>query len=74
MSDKDRRKKDGHNKDKDRQAMRASVKERHEQAAVSRAGENDGHPDRLEGHDHDNLMNYKPGTGSDRNFQNNGSR
>jgi hypothetical protein len=67
MSEKKRRKKDGENQDKDRQAMRESVKQRHETAATSRAGEG-GHPDRLEGHDHDNLMNYKPGTGSDRNF------
>jgi hypothetical protein len=74
MSDKDRRKKDGHNTDKDRQAMRESVKQRHETAVTSHAGENDGHKDRLEGHDHDNLMDYKPGAGSDRNMQQGGKR
>jgi hypothetical protein len=65
MSDKDRKKKDGSRKDKDNAAMREAVKERHETAAASQAGSHDD-DERLEHHDHDNLMNYKPGTGSDK--------
>ena len=62
MSDKDRRKKDGHDTNKDRQAMRESVKERHEHAS--------GEPGEDERDEGDRMLNYKPGTGSDRNTQN----
>ena len=61
MSDKDRRKKDGRDTNKDRQAMREDVKERHE-----RASEEPRDLLRTE----ERIMNYKPGTGSDRNTQN----
>ena len=60
MSDKDRRKKDGRDANKDRQAMRENVKERHERASADNP-----ELERTE----ENLMNYKPGTGSDRNTQ-----
>jgi hypothetical protein len=58
MSDKDRRKKGGHDTNKDRQAMREDVKERHEKASqenpeLSRTEER--------------VINYKPGSASDRN-------
>ena len=58
MSDKDRRKKDGHDTNKDRQAMREDVKERHEKASKE-------NPElaRTE----ERVINYKPGSASDRN-------
>ena len=61
MSDKDRRKKDGRDANKDRQAMRENVRERHEKASEE--------PRELL-RTEENMMNYKPGTGSDRNTQN----
>jgi hypothetical protein len=60
MSDKDRRKKDGRDTNKDRQAMREDVKERHEKASEE--------PRELQ-RTEERIMNYKPGTGSDRNTQ-----
>ena len=39
MSDKDRKKKDGQNKDKDNKAMHEAVKERKEQAKATTAGD-----------------------------------
>jgi hypothetical protein len=63
MSDKDRRKKEGHDTNKDRQAMRESVKERHAQASRETPGTDDERSDGAR------LQNFKPGAASDRNTQ-----
>ena len=60
MSDKDRRKKDGRDVNKDRQAMREDVQERR-----ARAGEKSRELEKTE----ENLISYKPGSASDRNTQ-----
>jgi hypothetical protein len=60
MSEKKRAKKDGHDTSKDRAAMRESVKQRHELAATSRAGET---PD---DHDKPDFIPYKSGSAEDR--------
>src|SRR5437660_10170586 len=62
MSEKTRRKKDGHNTDKDRQAMRADVERRKEIAATSRAGARQ--PTR-ETMDKPDYMPHKPGSEED---------
>lgn len=60
MSEKKRAKKDGHDTNKDRAAMRENVKERKETAATSRAGQNPGD------HDQPDFTPYKRGSEEDR--------
>lgn len=67
MSEKTRRKKAGHNTDKDRAAMREAVQDRRDTAITSRAG-NDGE----EGdHDKPDYIPYKRGSEEDRTVRNN---
>jgi hypothetical protein len=60
MSEKKRAKKDGHNTDKDRAAMREDVKQRKETAETSRAGQN------AADHDRPDYIPYKRGSDEDR--------
>jgi hypothetical protein len=58
MSDKDRRKKRGERKDKQRRRMRQSVEERHARPGAVRPS-----------NDQADLVRYKPGSPLDRNWQ-----
>jgi hypothetical protein len=59
MSDKDRKKKDGHDKNKELQAMHTAVAERHEEQQQQDEGPNKGSSDEQ---DH---IEYKRGSGGD---------
>ena len=60
MSEKKRAKKDGRDTNKDRAAMRESIKQRHETAETSRAGQ------APEAHDKPDYIPYKSGSAEDR--------
>jgi hypothetical protein len=55
MSDKDRKKKDGHDKNKELQAMHEAERGRHED-----------HPHKEDSHDEADLVKYKSGSSGDR--------
>ena len=57
MSEKQRRKKDGHDKGKENEAMRESVRERHEEGA---------HHQHSPQSDQEDIVHYKQGSENDR--------